>query len=268
MKKFVFIFALLALVGISQAAGTWNAYGVHGATITSSAPGTFTAVAGNDPDYHWDKSSWSTRTGQKAFLVTSDFNGMSVSSITSMSWNTDAGYWGNAYFNIMVEDAFGNKAIIAPSVNADGDPGWNVGSTSKDFSIFEAESGWTGPTGWYSATWDDIKDLTITEGPFTEFPDTTHGDALAQGDSNYSVNNWAAWADAAAGYDAGWETGGVLITFGQSTGPGVNPDTTTISNVYVNGELVCLAPAVPAPGALLLAGLGTACVGRIRRRTL
>ena len=38
-----------------------------------------------------------------------------------------------------------------------------------------------------------------------------------------------------------------------------------IDNVIVSNE--CMTTTVPAPGALLLAGIGTACVGRIRRYT-
>ena len=181
-----------------------------------------------------------------------------------MSWDVDAGYWGNAYFNIMVEDSNGKKAILAPSLNSASTPGWDA--AGQAFSVFEAEAGWAGTaaTGWYSATWAEVQNLVITDGPFTEFPDTLNGDAIIQNDAVYSQANWAAWADAAAGYDAGWEKGGVMITFGQSTGS--STPLTTISNVTVNGELVCLSTAaVPAPGALLLAGIGTACVGRIRR---
>ncbi|MHC4371649.1 MAG: hypothetical protein ACYSW8_28880, partial [Planctomycetota bacterium] len=222
---------------------TWNAYGVHGATISvDSGPVTMvTAVAGDTagqtPDFHWNKDTptgpWATRTGQKAFYVTSDLNGRPVASIISFTWDFVSGYWGNAYFNIMVEDAGGKKAILAPAYNSAASTGWDttVGSSTKSYCVFEAEAGWTGTasTGWHAATWEEVRYLTITDGPFTEFPDTRAGDALGYGDLVYSIDNWAAWADLAAGRDSDWEKGGVMITFGQSTGG--SPPTTVIENI-------------------------------------
>ena len=231
MKKGLLIWAIIVFFSFASSmafAGTvngttFNAYGVHDATITESNGGTtVSANAGSDSTYHWNKSNWSTRTGQKAFYSTSEFNGKKVSYITDLSWDLDAGYWGNAYFNVMVEDAGGYKAILAPSYNDATSEGWDttVGSSTKSYAVFEAEAGWTGTvsTGWYAATWDEVKNLTITNGPFTEFPDTLTGAATMQDDPVYTVANWSAWADQAAGYDADWEKGGFLITFGQSTG--------------------------------------------------
>ncbi len=82
------------------------------------------------------------------------------------------------------------------------------------------------------------------------------GDATAHDDAKYTVANWAAWADQDAGYDADWEKGGVMITFGQSTGG--SPATTVIENVQFT--------FIPAPGAILLGGIGVGLVGWLRRR--
>ena len=121
--------AALLLITTSANAVSFNAFGVHGGTITVSGD-QITAVtdstAGQTPEYHWNKSNWGSRTGQKAFYGTSDFNGMPVSSITSMSWTVTSGYWGNAYFNVMVEDANGKKAILAPGHNSAATPGWDT----------------------------------------------------------------------------------------------------------------------------------------------
>jgi hypothetical protein len=243
MKKLLFITSLTGLLLISSIcfAVTWNGYGVHGGSISTSG-GQITGIAGDtageSPEYHWNKSNWSTRTGEKAFYVTSDLNGEKVGKIAGFSWNHVSGYWGNAYFNIMVVDSGGKKAILAPCYNSATSTGWDttVGSPVKSYAVHEAETGWTGTaaTGWYAATWDEVKDLIITDGPFTEFPDTLLGDALAQDDPVYSEANWAAWADSAAGGDLDWEKGGVMITFGQSTGPGSHPDTTIIENVQLS----------------------------------
>lgn len=256
---------VLLTVTASALAASWSGYGVHGGSI-SEAAGQITAIAGDTagetPDYHWNKSSWATRTGEKAFYVTSDLNGLPVGAISSFAWDHVSGYWGNAYFNIMVQDAGGKRAILAPSLNSATSSGWDTDSSDdvqKPYSVFEAEAGWTGTaaTGWYAANWDEVKGLTIADGPFTEFPDTLAGAATAQDDPVYVLANWAAWADQAAGYDADWEKGGVMITFGQSTGPGAHPDTTVIENLefvyHVNSPA---SSAMVFEGALTDAGGG------------
>jgi len=237
------IVAILATGSVAAAAPIeWHAWGVHGATIDdSSFPTSVTAVTGVDANYHWNKSNWDTRIGQKAFLSTSHFNGMLVGTITGLDWDVIEGYWGNAYFNVMVEDANGKKAILAPSLNSATSTGWEASGNA--FSVFEAEAGWTGTaaTGWYAATWDEVKDLVITDGPFTEFPDTLTGAATAQNDSVYTAANWAAWS-------GGNSSDGFLITFGQSTG--TSTPVTTIGNISIEYE------TIPEPGTLILFGAG------------
>ena len=111
---------------------TWNSYGVHGGSISVSS-GEVTAIAGNtageSPEYHWNKSTWTGRTGEKAFYVTSDLNGCKVSVISDFDWNFVSGYWGNAYFNVMVEDSNGFRAILAPAKNSAETSGWDTDSS-------------------------------------------------------------------------------------------------------------------------------------------
>ncbi|MHC4354910.1 MAG: hypothetical protein ACYS0H_19585, partial [Planctomycetota bacterium] len=80
---------ILSATGLARAV-TWNTYGVHGGSISLSG-GQITAIAGNTvgetPDYHWNKSNWTARTGEKAFYVTSDLNGQKVESIISFTWD-------------------------------------------------------------------------------------------------------------------------------------------------------------------------------------
>lgn len=252
------------------AANTWHAWGTHGATVSIPSPGVIEAVvnntSGDATDYHWNKSSWSSRTGQKAFVSTPDFNGITIgSAITSLERTVDlSGSTGfaNSYWNIVVEDINGKKAIVAPSAFTAVDAGY---SPLAIYSIFEAEAGWIGTasTGFSSASWAEISLLSITNGPFTEFPDTLAGSATMQNDAVYDISNWAAWADQSAGLDGDWEQDGVLFVFGQSTGTAPGP--MRITGVSVNGMLVT---AVPEPTALVLGGLALASfvvVGRRRR---
>ncbi|MBW2245132.1 MAG: PEP-CTERM sorting domain-containing protein [Deltaproteobacteria bacterium] len=223
-------------------------------------------TAGDATEYHWNKSSWSGRTGQKAFVSTADFNGMTLeNAITSLSYTVDTGsstFWGNAYWNIILEEGDGDRAILAPSYNSATSSGFETDGSAgglKDFAIFEAEAGWTSTgSGFYAADWSEVKDLTISAGPFTEFPDTLGGTATVQGDPVYTAANWAAWADQSAGSDAGWESDGVLFVFGQSTG--TNPGQVVIENVSVNGT------PVPEPTTFSLSALGLALLSYGARR--
>ena len=139
----------------------------------------------------------------------------------------------------------------------------------KSFAVFEAQPGWTGTShvGWYAATWDEVKNLTITNGPFTEFPDTLNGSAGMQDDPLYSAMNWATWADRSAGGNCGWERDGLMITFGQSTGG--NPAHTKISNIKINQQPISVITAaiVPEPSTIcMLLACAVMAVGVYWRR--
>ncbi|UCG46759.1 MAG: hypothetical protein JSU94_14790 [Phycisphaerales bacterium] len=240
-KFFVAAAVITLLAGSAHGAIEWHAWAVHDGWIdASSAPAALTANTGNDEYYHWNKSDWPTRTGQKAFYSTNAFNGRKVASIQTVQWTLVAGYWGNAYFNVMVMDTQGKKAILAPAKNSATSTGWDTDASDdggqKPYCVFEAQPGWTGTaqTGWYAANWDEVKNLLITDGPFTEFPDTLGGAATMQNDPVYTAANWAAWADLWADKDLGWEKDGFLITFGQSTG--TSTPVTTIANINVGPE--------------------------------
>lgn len=266
MKNIVRICAIVAVMvavaGTASATtllvGDMNAWATHGGGIVVNGDGSVTATTGNDPDYHWNKSGWAGRTGQKAFLTTGALNGLKVGDITEFSWDFVSGYWGNAYFNIMVEDVNGFRAILAPSSNSAASTGFNAAGLA--FAVFEAEVGWTGTaaTGFNAATWDQVKDLTISPGPFTEFPDTLTGDATAQNDAVYQESNWGDWAGLWGNSD--WADHGVLVTFGQSTG------TATPETVINNFKLSYNQP-IPEPAtiSLLLLGVG-GLVARNRRK--
>ena len=262
----VAIFAAAITSGDASAANVWHEWGTHGGTVAITASGEITAnvldTSGGSPEYHWNKSSWASRTGQKAFVSTADFNGLTLeNAISSLDYTVDVGnstYWGNAYWNIILQEPDGDRAILAPSYNSATSSGFATDGSAgagNDFAIFEAEPGWTSTgTGFYAATWNDVKDLVISSGPFTEFPDTLGGTATSQGDPAYQLANWAAWADQSAGFDSGWEQDGVLFVFGQSTG--TNPGQVVIENVSVNGMTI-----IPEPSTLVLGCLGFVAIG-------
>ena len=267
MKKAITMLALVAVMGICNSAYAieWHAWGVHGGTATITGEGAISAsvhdTAGQTPDYHWNKSSWTTRTGQKAFVSTSAFNGMTLdAAIQSLSYTGQtATNWSNVYWNIVIQDSGGKKAIVSPAYNSASSTGFATdgsAGTGKDYCIFEAESGWSGTTstGWYAAEWADIKNLTIASGPFTEFPDTLTGTATMENDPVYSVTNWAAWATNSGAVSA--QNDGFLFVFGQSTAQ--NADIQLMS-VGVNGVLV------PEPATMILLGLGGLLVRKIKR---
>jgi hypothetical protein len=234
----------------------FSLWATHGAAISyDSESGVLTAITGNNPTYHWNKSSWAGRTGLKAFATTGAFNGQTVDeALDRLSWTNIAGDSGDAYFNIMVQDAEGRRAILAPryygsNANAVEASGFVTDNTKNWFSVFEAEDGWSGTTatGAGVATWDEIKNLTIANGPFAEFPDTLTGTATGPGDAVYAVSNWADWATDYG--STGAQLHGVLITFGQSTG--TSPVVTQIGSIEINDTPVTFAAnanqAVVAP---------------------
>ena len=279
MKRVMMILAVAALMTagtVPAEAAEWHAWGTHGGTIDGSVQGVVDAVVndtdGDTPDYHWNKSSWATRTGQKAFMSTSAFNGMTLdAALQGLSYTVDMGVstaWANAYWNVMVEDAGGKKAILSPAYNSATSSGFATDGSAgadNDYCIFEAEAGWTGTalTGWYAGEWDDVKHLTITDGPFTEYPDTLGGTATIQDDPVYTVANWAAWADQSANGDGDWEQDGLLFVFGQSTG--TSPGRIRIFDVTVNGDPVGpAAPPLPEPAGLGLIDLALLAVRKKR----
>jgi hypothetical protein len=266
------ILAAAATVACSSAAfagnvGGFNGWGVHGGSVTVNSDGSITGNHGDSeldtPKYHWNKSSWDGRNGRKAFYSTSELNGRPVSDILSIDYTvTDSSAPGartDVYFNIMVQDAGGARAILAPRYLDGTSSGFSRDGTAGplgDFSVFEAEAGWTGPTGSGSAEFDDIKDFIISSRPKTELPDTLTGDATSQTDPVYQYSNWADWADQSGGTNSGWELDGVMLAFGQSTG---TPEVsfTTVSDFGVT--------VVPEPVAAM-GGLSLLTLIGLRRR--
>ena len=234
--------------------GGFHGWGVHGGSVTVSGDvitGNHGDSEGGDPEFHWNKggSGWSGRTGIKAFYSTSELNGRTVSDIMSIDYTVIDGDYSDVYFNIIVQDNEGRKAILAPSSFTATDSGFRRDGTADAFSVYEAEAGWNATaTGASAASFNEVKDLVIAPGPFTEFPDTLDGAATGLNDAVYTQANWAAWADESAGGDFGWEQGGFLITFGQSTGS--TPDSVTIQGLSVQ-----VVPEPATVGLLLAAGL-------------
>ena len=254
MKKIVFMFALLAMVGITQAADT----------ITSL-----------DGSQDWSSDLKLTNSYQD---ITSDQsrngNGSLMQSTTSGAGKAVAYFDTGSSLGTLSEFASGivnfdfyrdssstAQEHLAPAfelgVDADGDG-------TKDCSLkWEATyNGYGSITedSWYITDniadeywwmWNGavIKDFDVTLSDWAnghKFDSST----LLDGSASIlwcNVSIGSGWADTYLGYvdNVSLEIGG---------------------NTYVsNFETTA---AVPAPGALLLTGIGTACVGRIRRRVI
>lgn len=196
LASLLFLGLLICLPAASWAI-TWDAWAVHDGLIDATTlPGQITSTLTSDPTYHWNKSSWDGRTGQKAFYSTDDFNGMTVGSILSVDYNVTSGSASNVYFNIYVQDVNGKRAILAPADKTTGGRyAWAESGTS--YSVFEVQSGWIGTAsiGQRAATWDEVKNLIISIGGPLELPDTVNAPhATVQNDPLYQFSNWTAWA--------------------------------------------------------------------------
>ncbi len=135
------IIAAAATVACSSAAFAgevtgFNGWGVHGGSVTVNPDGSITGNHGDSeldtPKYHWNKSDWTGRNGRKAFYSTAELNGRPVSDILSIDYavsgpsdNRD-----DVYFNIMIEDAGGARAILAPRYLSDTSSGFSRDGTA------------------------------------------------------------------------------------------------------------------------------------------
>ena len=258
MKKFVFISALITMVGIASAADTvdFSVFNIRNNNSSISAPwdsdmSIVENVAGDG------FSAATPRSGQKVGYGTSAFDGMAINQINSANWNTVVNGTGKAivpYLNIWVTDGT-NYAVIS----SENDYRGTDFSARQEWKIFEYDSGagfdWlfdsgTGgrsgsqylTLGGSNVTLADISSSVTIASP-SPFPGYV-GTGAPRGGYGFNI----IMGDTAANYVGGFTIGDVTVTVG--------------------GTEYCAAnttAAVPAPGALLLAGIGTACVGRIRR---
>jgi hypothetical protein len=237
MKRVMLTLGILAFLAQSSSAD-YRGWGVHEGRLGQSAGVTrIEAQTSSDYRYHWDKSDWNTQIGQKVYISTDEFLGMTIeNALQSISYDVVDGNWVNVYWNIVVEDTNGGRAVISPAKNSQTSSGFIPGTPTLDYSILVADQNWIGPVGEGVANWNDIKDLIIAMGPAPELPDTLSGSATGQGDPRYQVENWKDWAE-----DSGIESAfldGFMIVFGQSTGTKMMEERTVIDNLLINGASI------------------------------
>lgn len=234
MRRVMLTLGILAFLAQSSPAD-WRGWGVHEGRLGQSAGVTrIEAQTASDNRFHWNKDSWSSQIGQKAYISTHEFLGMTVeNALQSISFDVVDGNWVNVYWNIIVEDSNGGRGVISPAKNSETSSGFLPGTPTLDYSVLVADQDWIGPVGEGVANWDDIKNLLITVGPSPELPDTLTGAAHGQNDPRYQPENWKDWASD-SGIEAAW-LDGFMIVFGQSNGTDFMEERTVIDNLLING---------------------------------
>ena len=241
---------------------------IHAATTID-----FDAVAyrpGDDGSYgtaqeYADGTGMSASTpvgGQKILYGTEYFNGWALSDIASIQFTYEAKDGiGRPYSNLVITDGLGSYGVISSrnrvssrTTYEDNGEKYFVEQCQYNFSVNNSY-GFSfyepyGASAWSHGDildWDDISSWYILgagESRPLSSGEVTAG--YARGPIEHGLN--LIWGDSKSNYLGDIEIYDVSVI-------------TTSGDEYVAGT-----STVPAPGAILLAGLGTACVGRIRRK--
>ena len=260
MKKMIrFSVAALTLLAASGSAmADWTSY------VVREGGGSAPIIQSRDDVSTGAMEFITSLSGQKAAWSTNDVNGCTVGDLASISIErlgdniavSGAPY--GPYINIWVTDGSGNYAIVAnePS-NAEWQPGnmqwdmtWDILKT-KTLKVYETVGAGTN-TSWVNTltgkttdlTFEDVSSL-IIEAPSVAY--IAAGNGVGTGAPDELGTNIA--------YGFNWVFGDTLANY------------VTIGEGYiVANPIVTCSQAVPAPGAVLLSGLGISLAGFIRRR--
>lgn len=245
------------------------------------------------------------RDGMKTFAATNVAYGTRLSDISlffqyaSSSFTDSSGYGYGNYptINIHITDGNGNYAIWSATSGGTGFTTTTTGglwesltldcTSFADNSTFgkinESTNTSVLANGNLSSTkaWDTIKNWTVAGFYDEQFSPTGGWDAWGQtlwGDINSAgdvtpVNQYGislVWGDTVGSMNGDYDSSYVGALAERSYGQKVKLiDSFVVTAAGTSYDIVFVADTcaavVPAPGAILLAGLGTACLGRIRR---
>ncbi len=256
MKKFVFIFALIAFVNFVNAAETitlldysqnWGSYVRNGASqeINTDQPRNGNGSLMQSTTSGSDKAIAYFNTGTSLGTL-GDF--AAGNTVISFDYYRDGSSTAAAHLAPAFELAVSTDSDTDIEYYIKWEAAYNNGTSSIVTDIWNSTGNIANENWWI---WDVVNGQAITSYNYT-LADWSVGSILQDlnGDASVlycDISLGSGWNDSYLGY-----VDNVSLT--------VAGGTSYVSNF----ESVA---AVPAPGAILLAGLGTACVGRIRRFT-